>query len=46
MMVDLFVFFTINIKEILYKPSPRHNNYIYKSKEDSSWYLFQVIWLY
>jgi hypothetical protein len=29
-------------KEIYYKPSPRHNNYIYKSKEDSSWYLFQV----
>ena len=30
------------IKEINYKPTPRHNNYTYKSKEDSNWILYQV----
>lgn len=28
--------------EINYKPSARHNNYIYKSKEDCAWNLFQI----
>lgn len=28
--------------EISYKPTPRHNNYIYKSKEENSWILYQV----
>lgn len=28
--------------EINYKPSARHNNYIYKSKEDCSWNLYQI----
>lgn len=28
--------------EINYKPSPRHNNYIYKSKEDCAWNLYQI----
>ncbi|CAF0890171.1 unnamed protein product [Brachionus calyciflorus] len=29
--------------EISYKPTPRHNNYIYKSKEDMSWNLYQNV---
>ncbi len=28
--------------EINYKPSARHNNYIYKSKEDGAWNLYQI----
>lgn len=28
--------------EINYKPSARHNNYIYKSKEDCAWNLYQI----
>ena len=28
--------------EINYKPSARHNNYIYKSKEECSWNLYQI----
>ena len=28
--------------EIHYKPSIRHNNYIYKSKEESPWNLYQI----
>ena len=28
--------------EINYKPTPRHNNYIYKSKEECSWKLYQI----
>jgi hypothetical protein len=28
--------------EINYKPSTRHNNYIYKSKEDCAWNLYQI----
>ena len=29
-------------QEINFKPSQRHNNYIYKSKDDSAWQLNQV----
>ena len=28
--------------EINYKPSARHNNYVYKSKEECSWNLYQI----
>merc|ERR1712127_903269 len=28
--------------EINYKPSVRHNNYIYKSKEECNWNLYQI----
>lgn len=28
--------------EINYKPSQRHNNYVYKSREDCAWHLHQV----
>ena len=43
-MIDLFI--KINEKEINYKPSARHNNYTYRSKDDSPWNLYQVVYLF
>ena len=41
---NYFSFTQINlIKEINYRLTPRHNNYIYKSKEESNWVLYQVV---
>ena len=39
-------FYEVNLlnvfKEINYKISQRHNNFVYKSKDESSWHLHQV----